>query len=153
MRSILEFICPLQHARCLKKQHKIIEKLFPEPFQKDHLYLKLMENSSSRDAFDKKRMLKENLVVGCQSDLYLYEVYQDGILFFFTYTKALMSSGIASLFTEVYSGETPSTILTCKPIFFQRLTPYLSFGRLNGGESLYMRMKQIAVQYLKPPQT
>lgn len=133
----------------MKKQYNIIKKLFPEPFQKDTLYLKLMENSSSSGSFDKQHMIKENLVTGCQSDLYLYEVYQNGRLFFFTYTEALISSGIAALFTEVYSGETPSIILTCKPIFFQQLTPYLSFGRVNGGESLYMRMKQIAVKYLK----
>ncbi|WP_032742333.1 SufE family protein [Chlamydia abortus] len=142
-------VCPLQHAGCLKKQHRIVQTLFPEKFHKDVLYNTLLEFGSQPKNFDKSKMARENLVLGCQSDLYLYEVYQEGRLFFFMHTDALISSGIAALFAEVYSGETPVTILTCKPVFFDQLSPYLSFGRVNGGESLYMRMKQISVQYLK----
>lgn len=123
--------------------------LFPEKFHKDVLYNTLLDIGSKSKAFDKSRITRENLVLGCQSDLYLYEVYQEGRLFFFTYTEALISSGIAALFAEVYSGETPVTILTCKPVFFDQLSHYLSIGRVNGGESLYMRMKQISVRYLK----
>ncbi|WP_420834798.1 SufE family protein [Candidatus Chlamydia sanziniae] len=127
----------------------VIRKLFSEPFYKDALYLGLMGYNIESHSFDKQQIRKENLVLGCQSNLYLYEVYQEGRLFFFTYTEALISGGIASIFTEVYSGETPTTILTCKPVFFERLREYLSFGRVNGGESLYMKMKQISVRYLK----
>ncbi len=108
-----------------------------------------MDKTPHQDLFDKTQLLKENLVIGCQSDLYLYERYQDGRLFFFSYTEALISAGIASLFCEVYSGETPVTILTCKPEFFQQLSQYLSFGRVNGGEALYMKMKQLSIRYLK----
>ncbi|QXE26935.1 SufE family protein [Chlamydia buteonis] len=142
-------VCPLQHAGCLKKQHRILQTLFPEKFHKDMLYNTLLDFGSQSKNFDKSKISRENLVLGCQSDLYLYEVYQEGRLFFFTHTEALISSGIAVLFAEVYSGETPVTILTCKPVFFDQLSQYLSFGRVNGGESLYMRMKQISVQYLK----
>ncbi|WP_348662895.1 SufE family protein [Chlamydia vaughanii] len=142
-------VCPLQHSSCLKKQHRISQVLFPEKFHQDALYNTLLDFGSRSKTFDKCKIAQENLVLGCQSDLYLYEIYQDGCLFFFTYTEALISSGIAALFAEIYSGETPVTILTCRPIFFDKLSQYLSLGRINGGESLYMRMKQISVRYLK----
>ncbi|MEF9520187.1 SufE family protein [Chlamydia crocodili] len=142
-------VCPLHHSGCLKKQHRISQMLFPEKFHKDVLYNSLLDIGSQSKTFDKSKITRENLVLGCQSDLYLYEIHQEGRLFFFTYTEALISSGIAALFAEVYSGETPVTILTCKPVFFDQLSQYLSIGRINGGESLYMRMKQISVRYLK----
>ncbi|WP_041467937.1 SufE family protein [Chlamydia felis] len=141
--------CPLHHSGCLKKQLLISQMLFPEKFHKDTLYDTLLNFGSRSNSFDKSKITREHLVLGCQSDLYLYEVHQEGRLFFFTHTEALISSGIAALFSEVYSGETPVTILTCKPVFFDQLSQYLSIGRVNGGESLYMRMKQISVRYLK----
>ncbi|AGW39072.1 SufE family protein [Chlamydia pecorum] len=147
----MESVCPLQHAGCLKKQHALIQKFFSNSCSKEFLYQKLMEKPLHQSIFDEKQIKKENLVLGCQSDLYLYEVYEEGRLFFFTYTEALISSGIAKLFCHVYSGENPYTILTCKPIFFQQLSKYLSLGRITGGESLYLKMKQIACRYLKTP--
>ncbi|EPP34911.1 fe-S metabolism associated domain protein [Chlamydia ibidis] len=141
-------VCPLQNSGCLEKQDKIIQLLFPKKFNKDVLYNTLMSFGSDKSNFDRNKVSQDTLVPGCQSDLYLYEIYCDGRLFFFTYTEALISSGIAHLFSQVYSGEHPETILTCKPIFFEKLSQYLSIGRVNGGDSIYMRMKQIAVRYL-----
>lgn len=138
-----------QHSSCLKKQNLISQTLFAEPFSQDSLYASILKIGALSREFDTSKMTKDHLVLGCQSDLYLYEVYQKGLLFFFTYTEALISSGISAMFTKIYSGESPETILTCKPIFFDKLSQYLSLGRRAGGEALYMRMKQISVRYLK----
>ncbi|EPP36032.1 hypothetical protein BOKEGFJH_00465 [Chlamydia avium] len=140
---------PLHHSHCLKKQHRICQILFPEPFDQDNLYASILKMGELSREFDKSKLVRENLVVGCQSDLYLYEICQEGRLFFFTHTESLISSGIASMFADIYSGEFPETILTCKPFFFDKLSQYLSLGRKTGGEALYLRMKQISVRHLK----
>ena len=139
---------PSEHKTCLEKQEKALTLLFPENFIKDTFYKQLLQIGLSAKPFPKEFLTKENLVLGCQSDLYLHREFRNDALFFFTYTEALISSGIAVLFSDIYSGETPETILTCKPLFFEKLSKHLSMGRSRGGESLFLRMQRIAVQYL-----
>ncbi|ANG65786.1 SufE family protein [Chlamydia gallinacea] len=139
------------HTSCLEKQNRISQFLLAEPLHPDTLYASILKIGARPREFDTSKISKKNLVLGCQSDLYLYETYQKGRLFFFTHTEALISSGIAAIFTEIYSGELPETVLTCKPVFFDKLSQYLSLGRRAGGEALYMRMKQISIRYLKSP--
>lgn len=140
----------MQHDSCLQKQNQVISILFSDQTSKNELYDTLIRLGSQPRTFDSSKQTSDYLVQGCQSDLYLYEIYENDKLYFFTYTDALISSGLASLFVDIYSGESPETVLTCTPLFFNRLKPYLSMGRMHGGESLFMKMKQIAVQYLIP---
>ena len=137
-----------EHKTCLEKQEKALALLFPKDFVKDTFYKQLMQIGRSAKPFPKEFLTKEHLVLGCQSDLYLHSEFRDNALFFFTYTEALISSGIAVLFSTIYSGETPETILTCKPLFFEKLSKHLSMGRSRGGESLFLSMQRIAVQHL-----
>lgn len=139
----------LDHSSCLAKQKEILQLLFPENWTQDSLYSTLLTIGAKTEAFDTDKITEDYLVVGCQSDLYLYEHYQDGYLFFFTHTEALISSGLATVLTKIYSGETPSTILTCKPLFLDTLHQNLSLSRRHGIEAILLRMKQISVQYLK----
>lgn len=140
----------MKNSLCLQKQQKIISTLFSEQTSKNDLYDALIRLGSQERVYDSSKKTSDYLVKGCQSDLYLYEIYKEEKLYFFTYTDALISSGLASLFVDIYSGETPETILTSPPIFFEKLKQYLSMGRVHGGESLFMKMKQIAVKYLIP---
>lgn len=139
---------PSEHKACLEKQEKAVALLFPENFVKDTFYKQLLQIGRTAKPFPKEFLTKENLVLGCQRDLYLHGEFKNNAAFFFTYTEALISSGVAVLFSDIYSGETPETILTCKPLFFEKLSRHLSMGRSRGGESLFLNMQRIAVQYL-----
>lgn len=136
------------NSSCLEKQQAIIRHLFPENFSADFLYETLIELGKKNKNYDLNKKTPDRLITGCQSDLYLYEVNQEGRLFFFTYTDAFISGGLASLFTEVYSQETPETVLTCPPHFFTKIQPHLSIGRANGGESLLLHMRKKALTHL-----
>lgn len=134
------------HHHCLQKQHALIDKLFS--VSKNQLYDALIHMGSQPRPYDPSKLLPSYLVKGCQSDLYLYETFTNGKLYFFTHTDALISSGLARCFVDIYSEETPETVLTCPPMFFEQLKQHLSMGRVHGGESLFMKMKQTAVRYL-----
>lgn len=133
---------------CLKKQQTLIGQLFNSSVSRQQLYDILIRMGSQTNVYDPNKQSPAYLVKGCQSDLYLYETFDSGQLFFFTYTEALISAGLARCFTDIYSGETPEVILTCPPLFFDQLKQHLSMGRVQGGESLFMKIKRIAVSYL-----
>jgi cysteine desulfuration protein SufE len=87
------------------------------------------------------------IVNGCQSIVYLRSFLHDGHLFFQAESEALISSGLAYLLIAVYNGELPEVILKCLPVFIDELgiSASLTPGRSNGLASIYLRMKQDAI--------
>ena len=63
---------------------------------------------------------------------------------------ALISAGLAALLTQVYSGETPETILKCPPTYLDEIgiSASLTPNRANGLYSIHLRMKQEALKLL-----
>lgn len=133
---------------CLEKQQDILQLLLPSDFSRDTLYDSLIRLGKRPTSFDVGKRLSPYLVAGCQSDLYLYEQYREGCLYFFFHSDSLISAGITFLFTHVYSGEAPEIILTTPPTFFEPLKKHLSIGRVQGGEAVFLRIKQLSVHYL-----
>lgn len=133
------------HDQCLVKQQKLLDFLFLEGFD---LYDQLIKLGKQPNYFNQKYQTDDYLVPGCQSNLYLHAAYNSNHLIFSTYTEALISAGLAKLFTESYSNETPETVLTCPPIFFTKLDKLISLGRTSGMTSLHTKMKQIALNTL-----
>jgi cysteine desulfuration protein SufE len=95
-------------------------------------------------------MTENNLVKGCQSTMYLHSRYEDGAVHFQAFSDALISSGLAQMMIEVYSGEDPETILKCPPTFIEELNipASLTPNRANGLYNIHLRMKQDALNYL-----
>jgi len=92
----------------------------------------------------------KTLVRGCQSVLYLQTTLSDGKLYFQTEAEALISAGLGQLLTRVYSGESPETILRNPPKYIEEMeiAQTLTPGRANGLASMYVRMKEEALQCL-----
>lgn len=92
----------------------------------------------------------ENLVHGCQSEVYLKSRLENGKVFFEIYSEALISSGLAALLLMIYQGETPETILTCPPTCLEQMGIHasLSPGRSNGLANIHLRMKQESLRHL-----
>ncbi len=134
---------------CLKKQEEI-KTLFQDCTTKEAIYQKIIEEGRLSPKLDPQFKTPENVVKGCQSILYLHTEIKGDLLFFRTESEALISSGLASLLTRVYSGEPPETILKCPPTFIDELglSSSLSPGRSNGLASMYLRMKQEALKFI-----
>lgn len=135
---------------CLQKQQLLIDEF--ERCKDVHArYEKIIAMGRSQVPLDKALKIPENLVQGCQSTMYLTSsLDEEGRIFFQTEADALISAGLGLLLTRVYSGEDPSVILKCPPSYLEKLELFTSLtpSRANGLASLYLKMKQNALQAL-----
>ncbi|MEC7838427.1 MAG: SufE family protein [Chlamydiota bacterium] len=134
---------------CLKKQQQIKE-LFSACSNQEEKYEKIIELGKKNTSLSEEYKTKENYVHGCQSTMYLHSLYEGGKVYFEAESDALISSGLAVLLIDVYSGESPETILKCEPNYLEELgvSASLTPSRANGLYSIHLRMKQDALKFL-----
>lgn len=134
----------------LQNKQDELKKIFSSSTSREVLYQQIMNFGKKLPPFEESWKTQENLVLGCQSVMYLKTIYEEGKLTFFVASDALISAGLASLLLFVYSDETPETVLTSPPNFLEEMgiIESLTPGRANGLASLYFKMKQEAVKYL-----
>lgn len=141
---------------CVNKQKKIKE-MFLACASEEAKYEKIIELGQKQTPLSAAYKTPENLVKGCQSQVYLYSYWQEDMIIFETESDALISAGLARLLTEVYSGEAAEVILKCPPTYLDELgiSSSLTQNRANGLYSIHLRMKQDALKLLvnreKPP--
>lgn len=134
---------------CLNKQKKIKEMFLACPSE-EVKYEKIIELGQKQTPLPAAYKTSENLVKGCQSQVYLYSSWRENVIVFETESDALISAGLARLLTEVYSGEPAEVILKCPPTYLDELgiSSSLTQNRANGLYSIHLRMKQDALKLL-----
>lgn len=139
----------MSYQKCLQKQQEI-KTLFETCSSKGDKYEKIIEIGKNQPLMDRARKTAENRVEGCQSTMYLYSWVENGLVYYQAWSDALISSGLAWLLTQVYSGETPAACLKCPPNFIEELDlpASLSPNRANGLYHIHLKMKQDALKYL-----
>jgi cysteine desulfuration protein SufE len=132
-----------------QKKCSDLKKIFA-PLSTEERYQKLMEMGKKLLPFPDAFKTAENRVSGCQSILYLYSEYREGKLIFYAQSDALISAGLAALLINVYSNETPETILKNPPEFIKELgiDASLSLNRSNGLANILLKMKREALRIL-----
>ncbi len=82
--------------------------------------------------------------------MYLRTFNLKGRVYFEGQSDALISSGLAAILIQVYSGQTAEAILKCPPDYLEELgiSASLTPSRANGLYSIHLRMKQEALKYL-----
>ncbi len=137
------------YESCKNKQEEIKSKFSSCENQEDR-YRKLMELGRQLKPLASEFKTPENLVRGCQSNVFLRSFLDGDVMIFEADADALISAGLISIVIDVYSGETPETILKCEPAYIkelgiaERLTP----GRANGLANMLLRIKQDALKSL-----
>lgn len=134
---------------CLDKQ-RLIKELFSTCSSEEARYQKIIELGRQQTSLSTHEKVPANLVKGCQSQMYLCSHYENGYVIFRSESDALISAGLAALLVQVYSGESPETILKCSPTYLDELgiSASLTPSRANGLYSLHLRMKQDALKWL-----
>jgi cysteine desulfuration protein SufE len=91
----------------------------------------------------------ENLVRGCQSQVWLIADLQDGKVIFKADSDAAITKGLVALMVGFYSGEDPDTIIATKPEFIEKIgmQEHLSPTRSNGLASMVKLMKIYAMAF------
>jgi cysteine desulfuration protein SufE len=133
---------------CLKKQ-RAVKHLFHECRTNEDKYTKIIQIGKQLGAYPEPYKTAEHKVSGCQSTMYLYASLEYEKVHYWAHSEALISAGLAALLLAAYNGEPPEVILQCPPLFLEELGIHqaLSPSRANGLSSLFLKMKQEALQF------
>jgi cysteine desulfuration protein SufE len=112
-------------------------------------YNYLIELSRDLPMIDAKSKVKENLINGCQSKVWLNATFDKGTIHFAADSDAIITKGIVALLIRVLSGRSPEEILQAELSFIDRigLRQNLSPTRANGLVSMIKQMKLYALAY------
>lgn len=112
-------------------------------------YAYLIELGEEAEPLPDDLKTKQNLISGCQSQLWLVADYQDGKVFFKTDSDAIITKGIARVLTKVLDGSTPTEIIESDLAFLDQigLREHLSPTRANGLNSMIKQMKLYALVF------
>jgi cysteine desulfuration protein SufE len=93
--------------------------------------------------------VEENLVKGCQSQVWLVAQMKDGKVIFKADSDAAITKGLVSLMVRFYSGREPDVIINTPPSFIDKIgmAKHLSPTRANGLASMIKQMKIYAMAF------
>ncbi|MCH2449868.1 MAG: SufE family protein [Gracilimonas sp.] len=93
--------------------------------------------------------VEENLVKGCQSQVWLVAQMKDGKVIFKADSDAAITKGLVSLMVRFYSGREPDVIINTPPLFIDKIgmAKHLSPTRANGLASMIKQMKIYAMAF------
>ncbi len=112
-------------------------------------YKHIIKLGSKLEVLPEEDHKNENLVKGCQSQVWLTAHLEGDRIMFAADSDAAITKGLVALMIRVYSGQTPDDILSHKPDFLKQigLAEHLSPTRANGLASMVKQMKIYAMAY------
>ena len=112
-------------------------------------YAYLIELGNELKPLNEQYKTDQNLIKGCQSQVWLNAEYKDGLLYFEGDSDALIVKGLVALLLRVVSNRTPKEILDNELFFVDEigLKQHLSPTRSNGLLSMIKQIKLYAVAY------
>jgi cysteine desulfuration protein SufE len=112
-------------------------------------YEYLIDLGRSLPPFDERHKTPEYLIEGCQSKVWLFPAFENGIITFTAESDALITRGIVALLVRVFSGRTPAEIVDANIYFIEKigLRENLSPTRSNGLLAMMKQMRLYALAY------
>lgn len=131
-----------------EKQDRIIRE-FNALSDWQERYKHIIKTGQKLAPLDEEYKVEENLVRGCQSQVWLNTKFEDGKIVFEADSDAAITKGLVALMVNFYSGEEPDTIMTTNPDFIKKIgmQEHLSPTRSNGLASMIKQMKIYAMAY------
>ncbi len=129
-------------------QQSIIDEFscYSDWFEK---YAYIIELGQECPLIDEKEKTPENLIQGCQSNVWLSCTHRDGRLFFKADSDAVITKGIIAILIRVFDGQPPKDIIAADLGFIDAigLTAHLSPTRSNGLASMVKQIKYYALAH------
>lgn len=112
-------------------------------------YKHIIRQGRSLDPLDDKHKVEENLVRGCQSQVWLHTRLENGKVIFEADSDAAITKGLVALMVRFYSRQTPDDIIATSPTFIKKIgmQDHLSPTRSNGLAAMVKQMKIYAMAY------
>ena len=131
-----------------EKQDKIIDEfsLFDDWMDKYNL---LIDIGKELPVINPIYKVRDYLIEGCQSKVWLHPEFRDDKIFFTADSDAIITKGIVGLLIRVLSGKSPEEIIAAELYFIDKigLRQNLSPTRSNGLLSMVRQMKLYAMAY------
>lgn len=110
-------------------------------------YKYIIKLGSRMDPLPEEDHTEDNLVKGCQSQVWLTADFKDGKVIFNADSDAAITKGLVALMVRFYSGHEPDTIINTRPGFIDKIgmAQHLSPTRANGLASMVKQMKIYAM--------
>ena len=112
-------------------------------------YKYIIKLGDKLDPLPEEDHIEDNLVKGCQSQVWLTATMKDGKVIFKADSDAAITKGLVSLMVRFYSEREPDVILNKKPEFIDKIgmAQHLSPTRANGLASMVKQMKIYAMAF------
>lgn len=112
-------------------------------------YKYIIKLGQKLDPLEDEHKVDENIVRGCQSQVWLVTELQNDKVIFKADSDAAITKGLVAMMVNFYSGETPDAILATNPDFIKKIgmQEHLSPTRSNGLASMVKQMKIYAMAY------
>ena len=112
-------------------------------------YEMIIQMGKELPVIDDKYKVPENLIKGCQSQVWLHADFKEGKLIFTADSDALITKGLVALVVKVLSGHTPKEIIASDLHFVDDigLKSHLSPTRSNGLLSMLKQIKHYAIAF------
>lgn len=131
-----------------EKQNRIIREFnLLQDWQERYKYI--IKLGQKLEPLDSKHRIDENLVRGCQSQVWLVADLDEDRIIFRADSDAAITKGLVALMVRFYSGEQPDTIINTNPDFIKKIgmQEHLSPTRSNGLVSMVKQMKIYAMAF------
>jgi cysteine desulfuration protein SufE len=112
-------------------------------------YEYLIELGNEMEPIDNQFRTNEHLINGCQSKVWINAELNDGKVYFYADSDAIITKGIVALLIRVLSGRKPDEIMNADLFFIDAigLTQNLSPTRSNGLLAMVKQMKLYGMAY------
>lgn len=112
-------------------------------------YEYIIELGKSLPIINSQYKTDDNIIVGCQSKVWLHAELIDGNVVYSSDSDAILTKGIIALLLRVFSNQTSDTILKTDTNFIDTigLKEHLSPTRANGLVSMIKKIKLYALAY------
>ena len=127
---------------------KIVQK-FNQFDDWEDRYRELIKFGKTLNEMPEELKTEDNKVKGCQSQVWLWPTFENGVITFQGDSDAAIVKGIVGVLLYVYSESTPMEILSTKPTFIDEigLRQHLSMSRANGLNSMLKKISIYAMAF------
>ena len=112
-------------------------------------YEYIIELGKDMESFPVEMRTEENLIKGCQSQVWFVAEERDGKLYFKADGDAIITKGLAALMIKVFSGQSAANIVKAELTFIDEigLSQHLSPTRSNGLLAMVKQIKMYGLAY------
>jgi cysteine desulfuration protein SufE len=112
-------------------------------------YEYIIDLGKSLPLIDEVYKTDDNLIVGCQSKVWLHSEIKEDKIIFTADSDAILTKGIVALLLRVFNNQTPKAILDANLYFVDEigLKEHLSPTRANGLVSMIKQIKLYALAF------